>query len=206
MSETGGVVRETRAMIAGMAPRLLPGAVAFVCVPASEAATIAAALAEARALVREDEGVTLVLPADHRLVPEGALRMRQITLDVTSALDGVGLTAAVAAALAEMGIPCNVVAGARHDHLFVPEAEAEAARARLAARAAEAGVAEAGVAVAGLAEAGVAEGAGGEPEPVGPEAGGAAMGETADTGGAGPGHSRSGRAKTSDAAPGGGAA
>ena len=53
--------------------------------------------------------------------------MRQVTLGVFSALDGVGLTAAVAGALAERGIACNVVAALRHDHAFVPEARAEEA-------------------------------------------------------------------------------
>ncbi len=32
----------------------------------------------------------------------------------------MGLTAAVATALAKEGIACNVVAALRHDHLFVP--------------------------------------------------------------------------------------
>jgi len=35
-------------------------------------------------------------------------------------LAAVGLTAAVARALADAGISCNVVAAAHHDHLFVP--------------------------------------------------------------------------------------
>jgi ketosteroid isomerase-like protein len=54
-----------------------------------------------------------------------------ITLTVHSALDAVGLTAEVSARLAEAGIACNVVAGARHDHLFVPADRAQEALAAL---------------------------------------------------------------------------
>jgi uncharacterized protein len=43
-----------------------------------------------------------------------------ITLRVNSAPEAVGLTAAVAWALADAGLSCNVVAGCHHDHLFVP--------------------------------------------------------------------------------------
>jgi hypothetical protein len=39
----------------------------------------------------------------------------------------VGLTAAVAGALADLGIPCNMVAAYHHDHAFVPEADADRA-------------------------------------------------------------------------------
>jgi uncharacterized protein len=59
------------------------------------------------------------------------LVMRQITLTVHSALDGVGLTAAVASALAAEGIACNMVAARHHDHVFVPEAQAQRALAVL---------------------------------------------------------------------------
>jgi hypothetical protein len=48
-----------------------------------------------------------------------------ITLDVHSALESVGLTAAVTSALAKAGIPCNVIAAFHHDHLFVPFADRE---------------------------------------------------------------------------------
>lgn len=50
-----------------------------------------------------------------------------ITLDVRSALESVGLTAAVTGALAKAGIPCNVIAAFHHDHLFVPFADREQA-------------------------------------------------------------------------------
>ena len=42
-----------------------------------------------------------------------------------SALEAVGLTAAVATALAAAGIPANVLAGYSHDHLLVPEDRAD---------------------------------------------------------------------------------
>nr|WP_276591732.1 ACT domain-containing protein [Sphingomicrobium nitratireducens] len=56
----------------------------------------------------------------------------RISLDLESALDGVGLTAAIAAALAGAGIACNVVAAFHHDHLFVPWERREEALALIA--------------------------------------------------------------------------
>ena len=59
-----------------------------------------------------------------------------ITLEVRSALDAVGLTAAVSRALADAAISANVVAGVHHDHVFVPHDETDAAVGVLSALAA----------------------------------------------------------------------
>jgi hypothetical protein len=73
-------------------------------------------------VVREDEGITWVLPREEA----DALGLTYefvaawITLEIHSGLEAVGLTAAIATALTEAGITANVVAGFHHDHLFVP--------------------------------------------------------------------------------------
>ncbi len=79
--------------------------------------------------VRESEGLTVVLEqaqADRLGLPYEFVAA-MITLQVHSALEAVGLTAAVSTALTRAGISCNVVAGYHHDHLFVPVADAQVA-------------------------------------------------------------------------------
>jgi uncharacterized protein len=73
------------------------------------------------AVIREDEGLTLVLTrtdADRTGLRYDYLAAR-ITLRVDSALADVGLTALFSRILADAGISCNVIAGRAHDHLFV---------------------------------------------------------------------------------------
>ncbi len=85
--------------------------------------------ADVEAVVFEDEGITVVLPleqAEERRLSWG-LEAAWLTIEVRTALDGVGLTAALARALADVGIPCNVLAGYHHDHLLVPVGDADAA-------------------------------------------------------------------------------
>jgi uncharacterized protein len=76
----------------------------------------------AEAIIREREGATVVLrraDADAAGIPYDYVAA-WITLTVHSDLAAVGLTAAVATALADAGISCNVLAGFHHDHLLVP--------------------------------------------------------------------------------------
>jgi GNAT superfamily N-acetyltransferase len=73
------------------------------------------------AIIREDEGVTLILTradADRAGLAYEYIAAR-ITLRVGSALTDVGLTALFSRTLAAAGISCNVIAGLAHDHLFV---------------------------------------------------------------------------------------
>ncbi|MEO1038288.1 MAG: ACT domain-containing protein [Pseudomonadota bacterium] len=91
---------------------------------------------------QEAEGVTIIAPqaALEAAGLEPSFICQRIVLSVHSALEAVGLTAAVSSALADIGISANIVAAAFHDHLFVPKADAE--RALSALKALSAGAAE----------------------------------------------------------------
>ena len=88
---------------------------------------------EIEALLREDEGVSVVVSVDAaaRLGKDVSFRAAWLTLGVASDVTDVGLTAAVSSALARASIPCNVLAGLHHDHLLVPDDEATRALAIL---------------------------------------------------------------------------
>src|SRR5918993_386972 len=97
---------------------LHPTAVVFCLVPSSAVIPIESTIA----VMREAEGVTLVLTEEDALTRglEPSFRAEWITLNVQSDLQAVGLTAAFSRALADANISCNVIAGAYHDHIFVP--------------------------------------------------------------------------------------
>ncbi|MFG3040884.1 ACT domain-containing protein [Streptomyces sp. NPDC048330] len=126
--------RDLTRLLAGMRPELDPGRYVFTTVDGPVPDGVAPVVT-----VAEPEGLTLVLrqeEADAAGLAYDYVAGR-ITLRIHSALDAVGLTAAVAGELAAAGMSCNVVAGFHHDHLFVEHAEAERALAvldRLAAR------------------------------------------------------------------------
>jgi len=120
-----GILSSREAMVGGMNPLLRSGVWVFCTLPGDQAPE--EALAASLAMFREDEGLALVLPleAAQRLGFDTTQPMARIVLQVFSALDGVGLTAAVATALADQGIACNMIAAYHHDNVFVPLARAD---------------------------------------------------------------------------------
>lgn len=117
--------RNLATLLSTMSPTTNPGTFVFATVVDPGDAVMAAATV----IVREREGMTLVLEkgrADELGVGYD-FAAKWITLQVHSSLEAVGLTHAVSGALVEAGIPANVVAGYYHDHIFVPVSQADAA-------------------------------------------------------------------------------
>lgn len=118
-------MNDLRQLLAHMRPVLNPGTYVFVASSPELQITTDQIIAS----IREEEGLSLVIPEAlaRSLGLPVAYAAAWITLQVQSDLAAIGFTAAFAKALGEAGISCNVIAGLRHDHLFVPAAQAELA-------------------------------------------------------------------------------
>lgn len=105
-------------LLASMEPSLDEHAYGFVTVPHG---FVFANQNDVFAVIREVEGITLVGTIEQlqKLGVESELQWAKITLTVHSSLSAVGLTAAFAKALGDVGISANVIAGYFHDHIFV---------------------------------------------------------------------------------------
>ncbi|MEH6512753.1 ACT domain-containing protein [Maribacter arcticus] len=78
---------------------------------------------------KEAEGITIILSKDKadKYNLDYDFVASWITLTVHSALDAVGLTAAVSSALTKHNISCNVVAAYYHDHIFISKKDTKKA-------------------------------------------------------------------------------
>ncbi|WP_299048385.1 ACT domain-containing protein [uncultured Tateyamaria sp.] len=108
-------VKDTAAMIAGIQPVLNPGAWSFCAVTGGGTFPPDVFVA-----IQASEGTPLILS-------QASAALKMIKLQVQSDFEGVGLPAAVATTLSRQSIPCNVVAGDPHDHIFVSEDQASLA-------------------------------------------------------------------------------
>lgn len=106
-------------------PMLEPGVYAFVSLADGNIPDNIKPLAT----FREREGISLIVSEQEAEVLGCPILFRAswISLGAQTDLDAIGITAALAAALTSRKISCNVVAGALHDHLFVPVHRAEEA-------------------------------------------------------------------------------
>lgn len=118
-------------MLATLRVERRPGVFAYVAVRVPTPGLLAAA----HGMVTEGELTTLVLPVEaaERAGLPVDLELAWLSLTVQSSLEAVGLTAAFAATLGKVGIPCNVLAGYHHDHILVPVDRADDAIKALAA-------------------------------------------------------------------------
>jgi hypothetical protein len=121
--------RDLAALLRGLSPRLNHGCFVYTQVRTGLPAATAPIV-----MVREDEGMTLILAQEEADQLDLAYEFvaAWITLEIHSALEAVGLTAAVSQVLTEVGISANVVAGYTHDHVFVPFERADGAMRALA--------------------------------------------------------------------------
>lgn len=111
-------------LLRGLSPVLNEGEYVFCTIPEHKMIQVSTI-----ATMKEQEGMSMVInriDAD-KLGLEYESVFSWITLQIHSSLDAVGLTAVCSKALAERGIPCNMVAGFYHDHLFVPKGQAQVA-------------------------------------------------------------------------------
>jgi hypothetical protein len=118
-------------LLRSLRPTLNEGVYVFTSIsPGTDISSI-----EPIATFRETEGLTIVV--DEQQAQKAGLPVlfpaAWLTLTVHSDLQAVGLTAAVATALAQVNISCNVEAAAFHDHVFVPVDSANKALATLVA-------------------------------------------------------------------------
>lgn len=122
-------VKDLDLLLADMEPVLKEGRYVY----ASLKDGVSLPLDKIEASVKEQEGLSVLVSektaSDYQL--ESQFLAAWITLNVHSDLAAVGLTAAFAKTLSDEGISCNVIAGYYHDHILVPNEQAESAMAAL---------------------------------------------------------------------------
>jgi hypothetical protein len=107
-------------ILSGLTVTRREGTYVYVSAPAGS-------VSDAAATIAETEGTTYILEraAADRAGLEWSFAAAWLTIETRTSLLGIGVTAALAGALADAGIPCNVLAGFHHDHLFVPVERAD---------------------------------------------------------------------------------
>ena len=111
-------ISDLPSLLRSMTPVLNPGTFDFALIKPAQCIDPHIILAS----IKEAEGLSVVVSEGDAIKNQLDILFRcsWITLTVNSDLHAIGLTAVFSAALGNAGISCNVVAGACHDHIFVP--------------------------------------------------------------------------------------
>lgn len=112
-------------LLKGMNPKLNKGEYVFVSLKDVSKISREDTICE----FKEAEGTTLVIEKSKadELKLQYHFVAAWITLEIHSALEAVGLTAAFSSELTRHNISCNVIAGYYHDHIFVKTTDAQKA-------------------------------------------------------------------------------
>lgn len=123
---TSSAISDLSILLSSLQPKLNVGIYVYAVIQKEKESDLIQTLTPL-ATFREVEGLTVVLEESQAQNAglETIFRCRWITLHVHSDLQAVGLTAAFSSALGKAGISCNVIAGAFHDHIFVPVEKTE---------------------------------------------------------------------------------
>ena len=117
-------------LLTGMTPKLHDGEYVFCTLDKVDQLYLAIPREDILCEFKETEGITFVL--SKQVADSKGLKYEYVaawlTLQIHSALEAVGLTAAVSKALAEANISANVIAAYYHDHVFVNITDGSKAR------------------------------------------------------------------------------
>jgi hypothetical protein len=118
--------RDLKTLLQSMKPQMHEGVFVFCSI--SEDKEIPATLRPIH-IFREREGTAFIIRREEAEAANLSYQFasRLITLTVHSSLEAVGFLAAITGRLAEAGISVNAVSAFYHDHLFVPEHNADEA-------------------------------------------------------------------------------
>ena len=121
--------RDLSALLSTLSVKRREGVWRFETIPADQASWVELVnLRETRQiamLFQEEEGLTVIKTATDETEEDN--RWVWLELSVYSDLQAVGFLAKVAEALTTANVPCNAIAAYHHDHIFVPQALADAA-------------------------------------------------------------------------------
>lgn len=118
-------ITELDRLIKEMKPIIHPEPLVYCAVTAEQMTS--KMLTDSFAMINEAEAITLITSPEQAqsFGFKASETFQRIELKVYSSLEAVGLTAAVSQCLTEHNISANVIAAYHHDHILIPQKDAQ---------------------------------------------------------------------------------